>query len=104
MSNGDSTYKSGKCVKKLRTMRNEDTPIRTLRSASTSELGKNVVCPGRELMLPEIANEESISVQLETVRLNSVNTNNLVETLIQMVAKLSEEVGLLLLVPLGDRR
>jgi hypothetical protein len=46
-------------------------------------------------MLPEIVNEESVSVQLETVRLNSVNTNNLVETLIQMVAKLTEEVGLL---------
>jgi hypothetical protein len=58
MSNGESTYKFGTCVKKLRTVRSEDTPIRTLRSASTSELGKKVVSPGREVMLPEIANEE----------------------------------------------
>jgi hypothetical protein len=33
--------------------------IRTLRSASTSELGKKVVSPGRDLLLPEIANVES---------------------------------------------
>jgi hypothetical protein len=32
--------------------------IRTLRSASTSELGKKVVSPGRDLILPEIANVE----------------------------------------------
>jgi hypothetical protein len=66
-----------------------------LRSASTSELEKKVVSPGRDLILPEIANMESISVQLETLRLNGVCTNNLIENLIQMVSKLSEEVGLL---------
>jgi hypothetical protein len=76
-------------------VRNEDTPTRTLRSASTSELEKKVVSPGRDLIIPEIANMESISVQLETLRLNSVCTNNLIESLIQMVSKLSEEVGLL---------
>jgi hypothetical protein len=51
--------------------------------------------PGRDLILPEIANVESISVQLETLRLNSVCTNNVIDSLIQMVSKLSEEVGLL---------
>jgi hypothetical protein len=81
MSNGESTYKCGACAKELRTVRNEDPPIRTLRSASTSELGKKVVSPGRDLILPE--------------RVSSVCTNNLIENLIQMVSKLSEEVGLL---------
>jgi hypothetical protein len=66
-----------------------------LRYASTSELEKKVVPPGRDLILPEIANVESVSVQLETIRLNSVCANNLIESLIQMVSKLSEEVGLL---------
>jgi hypothetical protein len=95
MSNGESTYKCGACVKEVRTLRKRDTPIRTLRSASTSELEKKVVYPGRDLILPEIANMESISVQLETLRLNSVCTNNLIDSLIQMVSKLSEEVVLL---------
>jgi hypothetical protein len=65
-----------------------------LRYASTSELEKKVVPPGTDLILPEIANVESVSVQLETIRLNSVCANNLT-SLIQMVSKLSEEVGLL---------
>jgi hypothetical protein len=95
MSKDESTYKCGECVKELRTVRNEDTPIRTLRSASTSELEKKVVSPGRDLMLPEIANVELVSIQLETIRLNSVCTNNLIESLIQMVSILSEKVGLL---------
>jgi hypothetical protein len=95
MSNGESTYKCGAYVKELHTVRNEDTPIRTLRSASTSDLEKKVVSPGRDLIIPEIANVESISVQLETIYPNSVFTNNLIESLIQVVSKLSEEVGLL---------
>jgi hypothetical protein len=62
---------------------------------STSDLEKKVISPGRDLILPEIANVESISVQLETIRLISVCTNNLIESLIQVVSKFSEEVGLL---------
>jgi hypothetical protein len=54
-----------------------------------------VVSPGRDLLLPEIANMESISVQLETLRLNCVCTNNVIDNLIQMDSKLFEEVGLL---------
>jgi hypothetical protein len=95
MSNGESTNKRGACVKEQRTVRNEDTPTRTLRFASTSDLEKKVISPGRDLILPEIANVESISVQLETIRLISVCTNNLIESLIQVVSRLLEEVGLL---------
>jgi hypothetical protein len=62
MSKDVSTYKCGECVKELRTVRNEDTPIRTLRSTSTSELEKKVVSPGRDLILPEITNVESVCV------------------------------------------
>jgi hypothetical protein len=46
----------------------------------------------RKLILSSLTDLESHSVQIETVRLNGVNTINLVETLLQMVLKLTEEV------------
>jgi hypothetical protein len=62
-----------------------------LRSASTSELLKKLSLE-RELILPSLKDPELRSVKIETVRLNGVNTNNLVENLLQMVLKRTEEV------------
>jgi hypothetical protein len=56
-----------------------------------SELPKKLLSPG-ELILPNLRDPESLSVQIETMRLDRVNTNKFVETLLQMVLKLTEEV------------
>jgi hypothetical protein len=61
-------------------------------SASTSELPKKLLSPERELILPSLKDPESLSVQTETVQLNGINTNNLVENLLQCFLKLNEEV------------
>jgi hypothetical protein len=57
-----------------------------LRSASASELSLKVLSPEREIILPDLKDPGSLSVQLETARLN------LVENLGQMVLKLCEDV------------
>jgi hypothetical protein len=59
-------------VKQLRTVRDDNTPVRSLRSASVSEIGMKIVSPDRELILPPLKDSNSLSVQLETVRLNGV--------------------------------
>jgi hypothetical protein len=92
MAEGESTFKCAECVKVLRSSRDENTPIRSMRSASTSELHKKLLSPGREVLLPNLKDSDSLSVQIKTVRLNGVNTTNLVENLVEMVLKLSEEV------------
>jgi hypothetical protein len=48
--------------------------------------------PSRELV-PQLKGNESLSVQLEAVRLNGIHNNSMIENLIEMVLKLSEEVG-----------
>jgi hypothetical protein len=67
-------------VKQLRSVRDENTPVRSLRSASTSEVGKKIVFSDRELVLPPLKDNDSLTVQLETVRLNGVCTKNMIET------------------------
>jgi hypothetical protein len=63
-----------------------------MRSASTSELPKQLLSPEKELILPSLKDPELLSVQIETVWLNRLNMNNLVENVLQMVLKLTEEV------------
>jgi hypothetical protein len=50
------------------------------------------VSPETVLILPYLKDPESLGVQLETVRLSGASTHNLVENLVQMVLKLSEDV------------
>jgi hypothetical protein len=59
----------------------------------TSEVGKTVVPPGGELVLPPRKDSDSLSVQLETVRLSGVGTKNMIEYFIEMGLRLSGEVG-----------
>jgi hypothetical protein len=47
----------------------------------------------RELILPPLKDNDSFSVQPETVRLNGVCTKNMIENLTEMVLKLPEEFG-----------
>jgi hypothetical protein len=42
--------------------------------------------------LPELKDTESLSVQLQTVRLNGASTYSLVENLVQMALKFSEDI------------
>jgi hypothetical protein len=80
-------------VKHLLSVRDEDTLIRSHRSASTSEIGKKILSPERELILPPLKDNDSLSVQPETVRLNGVCTKNMIKNLTEMILKLSEEFG-----------
>jgi hypothetical protein len=43
----------------------------------------------------QLKSNESLSAQLEAIRLNGVYTNSIIENLVEMVHKLTEEVGLL---------
>jgi hypothetical protein len=63
-----------------------------MRSASTSELPKKLLSPDRELVLPDLKDADSLSVQIETERLNGVKTTDYVKNVIPIVLKLSEEV------------
>jgi hypothetical protein len=76
----------------LQVVRSENTPVRTLKSPSASEVG--VTSPSLESDLaPQFKGIDSLSAQFEAVRLNGVCTNSLLENLIEMVLKLSDEVG-----------
>jgi hypothetical protein len=72
MANIKSTYKCGASVKLLLSVTDENTPVRSLRSASTSENGKRILTPDRELIPPALRKNYFLSVQLEAVRLNGV--------------------------------
>jgi hypothetical protein len=60
---------------------------------SASEATKKVISPERQLNLPEITSIESLSVQIETVRLNGQTAIGLVEKLLAMVTNLTAEVS-----------
>jgi hypothetical protein len=66
MANSESTYKYVTCVEQLRTVMEENTPVHCLTSASTSEIGKKIVVLNRELILPALRANESLTIQLET--------------------------------------
>jgi hypothetical protein len=59
---------------------------------SASDAIKKVIPPERQLNLPELTSNESLSVQTETVRLNGQTTINLVEKLLAMTTNLTAEV------------
>jgi uncharacterized protein YunC (DUF1805 family) len=59
---------------------------------SASDAIKKVIPPERQLNLPELTSNESLSVQTETVRLNGRTTINLVEKLLAMTTNLTAEV------------
>jgi hypothetical protein len=53
MATGDSTYKWGTYVKQLLSLKDDNTLVRSLRSASTSEIGKKM-SSNREPVLCEL--------------------------------------------------
>jgi hypothetical protein len=90
-ANGESSYKCESCAKKLRAVRSENTPVRTLKSPSASKVDETSPSFACDLA-PQFKGIESLSAQLEAVRLNGVCSNSLLENLIEMVQKLSDEV------------
>lgn len=87
-----SSYKCVVRTKLLRSTRNDETPAKHQRSLSASDAIKKVIPPERQLNLPELTSNESLSVQTETVRLNGQTTINLVEKLLAMTTNLTAEV------------
>jgi hypothetical protein len=70
--------------------------VKTL-SASASDVPRKVVSPERSLVLPPVFESdkfETLSVQVETVRLNVVCTMDLIKSMTEMVTKLCGEVEL----------
>jgi hypothetical protein len=92
MVEGQSTYNCVSCVVANRSSSPKNTSRRILRSASTSELPVNDISPDGELILSD---SESLGVQIEMVRFNGASTHKLVDNLVQMVLKFSEDVQLL---------
>jgi hypothetical protein len=98
MVNGESTYKCASCVKNLRSLRCDDTPVKTRSVASEiSEAASpvKVISPDRALELPPIFDGDKYEaqiVQLETSRLNGQCTVDVLTSLLDLVHKLSDDV------------
>ena len=98
MVNGESTYKCTSCIKNLRSLRRDDTPVKT-RSAAT-EISEavsplKIISPDRVLELPPIFEDgkyEASMVLLETIRLNSQSAVDILKTLLDLVHKLNDDV------------
>jgi len=84
-----SSYKCVPRTKLLRSTRNNETSFKHHRSLSASDAIKKVTPARRQLNLPELTSNESLSVQTETVRLNGQTTINLVEKLLAMTTNLT---------------
>ena len=78
--------------KKQRSTRKNNTPDKPQRSSSASDAAKKVIFPERQLNLSELTSNESLSVQIETLRIAGQTTINLVEKLLAMVTNLTAEV------------
>jgi hypothetical protein len=89
-ANGDSTQKCETCVKKSQTEVSENTPVRSLRSTSVSEIGGKMASPARELA-PRLKGNKSLSAQLEAVRLNGVHTISMIENYGDHPSRLSRD-------------
>jgi hypothetical protein len=63
------------------------------RSLSASDAIKKILSPERQLILPAVCTKEALSDQIETVRLNGQATMEMIEMLVAMVSKLSDEVA-----------
>jgi len=77
------------------------TPIKSSGDATvdhtSSQMGaaskKTIMSPERDLELPSFSNRESLSVQLETVRLNGVSVMEILQSLVKQVSDLQSEVS-----------
>lgn len=79
-------------MEQIQSVTKENNPNFSVRSALTSETGKKMVSPDRELFHPKLKND-SLSVQLEEVRLHGVCMDNMIENITKIFLKLSEEGG-----------
>lgn len=89
MDGGVSSYKCECCVSAAKGSRGDDTPVSSRKPVSPI---KKVVSPTRELNLPSLPSVDSLSVQVETVRLNSVNILDTVSDILEYVKSLQKEM------------
>jgi hypothetical protein len=92
---GESTYKCVSCVKNLRSVRCDDTPVKTQSAAPVASSPVKVISPARALELPPIFDGDKYEaqlVQLETIRLNEQCAVDLLKLLLDLVHKLNEDV------------
>jgi hypothetical protein len=98
MLTGESTYKCVTCVKSQRSLRSDDTPVKTRTAvpATTEDSSPvKVISPDRALELPPIFEGDKYEaqlVQLETIRLNGQCAVDLLKSLLDLVHKLNEDV------------
>ncbi|KDR15134.1 hypothetical protein L798_11099 [Zootermopsis nevadensis] len=95
MASGKSSYKCSNCTSTGKSTRTDDTPVKQ-RSVSLSDSTRKILSPERQLISPCPVSTDSLSVQLERARLNSRTTIYMIQILVDMVGKFSEEVALLI--------
>lgn len=87
---GSSSYKCLKCVSASKSSHGDNTPVRSSNGAAW----KKVISPTRELVLPNLSSSaaEGLSVQIETVRLNSVSLIDMVSDILEYVKSLQKDM------------
>ena len=89
-STGKSSYQlCMACTKLLRSARNDNRPVKPQCSLSASDATQKVISPDRQLNLPQLTSNESLSFRTEAVRPNGQTTINLVEKLLAVATNLT---------------
>lgn len=113
MKTGCSTYLCQACTNAMKSRQGDSTPVRSIHGgvgdgaskpvqedtspvkAGTGAVKKKIISPTRELNLPELQSTNSLSVQIETVRLNSVSILETLNSVLEHVKNLENEVAYL---------
>ena len=77
-----------KIVSSCRRERDNNTPVK-----STNPSARTKISPEMELVLPDLRKNEVFGLQLETIHLNGVSIMEMVHSLFDAVAKLSDELS-----------
>lgn len=89
MERGNSSYNCERCISASKTSRGDETPVGSKKLVSPV---KKVISPTRELKLPSLPSVDSLSVQVETVRLNSVTILDTLSDILDYVKSLHNEM------------
>ncbi|KAJ4451761.1 hypothetical protein ANN_03233 [Periplaneta americana] len=94
MQSGSSIFKCKKCVSAMKSTQGDNTPVRPTAPGEKKVISptKKVVSPSRDLNLPSLPSVDSLSVQVETVRLNSMNILDTVSDILEYVKSLQKEM------------
>ncbi|KAJ4433162.1 hypothetical protein ANN_15419 [Periplaneta americana] len=94
MQSGSYIFKCKKCVSAMKSTQGDNTPVRPTAPGEKKVISptKKVVSPSRDLNLPSLPSVDSLSFQVETVRLNSVNILDTVSDILEYVKSLQKEM------------